>query len=315
MELRHLRYFVAVAEALNFSKAAEGLLVAQPAVSRQIADLEHDVGTVLLLRNKRTVRLTAAGEAFLYEAKGILAQVDAAVEKARRVARGEVGELTIAFLGAPTMCFLPGLIKQYRHLYPQVTVRLIEMTPERQLDAFARGHLQVGFTRPLPPGADRSLMSSPVLKEALQAVVPDRHPLAARKQLRLEDLSELPFVLLDRSEAVGLFDQIIAVCRGAGFSPRIVNSPNLMATVLTLVAAEQGVSLVPESVRNLGSREVVFLDLEPGPAPIELVMVWGRELPLLTAFQQLVRANLESIRRTFAPRSPAQGREDVTCTL
>jgi DNA-binding transcriptional LysR family regulator len=133
------------------------------------------------------------------------------------------------------------------------------MTPDRQLAAFAEGSLHLGFTRPLPAVGHQGLRAELVLQEALQAVVPETHPLARKKWAGLMDLSAYPFVLLDRNEATGLFDHIIAVCRTAGFSPSIVNAPNLMATVLTLVAAEQGISLVPESVRNLRSDSIAFL--------------------------------------------------------
>ncbi len=301
MELRHLRYFVAVAEALNFSKAAEMLRIAQPAISRQIADLEREVGTMLLERDTRTVRLTAAGAAFLMEAKRLLIDVEAAVDKAQRTGRGELGELFIAFLGAPTMRFLPGLVKQYRDRFPKIRLQLQEMTPERQLEAFAAGKLHVGFTRTLPPAALRELDSEVVLLEKLKAVLPERHPAALNNRLSLTDLADLPFVLLDRGEAIGLYDQIIAACQVAGFSPKIVDAPKLMATVLTLVAAEQGVSLVPESVRNLGSEQIQFIDISPQPAAIELVMAWIHtvDAPPAEAFKALVRQNLEGIHKSF----------------
>ena len=301
MELRHLRYFVAVAEALSFSKAAGQLRVAQPAVSRQIADLEEEVGTSLMQRNNRVVRLTAAGQAFLKDAKKMLDQAEAATERARRVARGEVGELNIAFLGAPTMIFLPALVKAYRRQFPEVTVNLFEMLPERQLAAFTEGRLHVGFSRPLPAPSHQGLRSELVLHEALQAVAPETHPLVRKKRVGLVDLSMYPFVLLDRNEMKGVFDRIIAACRAAGFSPSIVNAPNLMATVLTLVAAEQGVSVVPESVRNLRSEGIVFLNLQPKLEPIPLVMIWDDALdsPPRAAFQRLVREQLKDIRQHF----------------
>jgi DNA-binding transcriptional LysR family regulator len=303
MELRHLRYFVAVAEELNFSRAAGRLYVAQPAISRQIADLEAEVGTPLLQRNTRRVLLTAAGHAFLADARHLLADADAATERARRVARGEAGELAVAFLGAPTMRFFPTLVKEYRDRFPAVTLRMQEMTPERQLEAFAAGRLNLGFTRPLPGDGFGGLKEETVLEENLRAVVPVRHPLAPRESVALGELAHHPWVLLARGEAVGLHDHILAACRGAGFSPKVVNSPNLMATVLTLVAAEQGVSVVPESVRNLRTADVRFLPLPPAPGPVPLVMAWRAEddSPTLGAFRDLVRERRDAIRSGFAP--------------
>ena len=152
MELRHLRYFVAVAEDLSFSRAAERLLVAQPALSTQIAQLEAELGVLLLDRNRRSVRLTLAGQAFLQDARGLLRAADEAGERVRRVSRGEEGQLTIAFFSAPTMIFLPEIVRHFRSLHPGVSLRLLELTPERQLPALVQGVADLGFTRSLPPG-------------------------------------------------------------------------------------------------------------------------------------------------------------------
>jgi DNA-binding transcriptional LysR family regulator len=178
------------------------------------------------------------------------------------------------------------------------------MMPDRQLAAFAEGKLHVGFTRPLPAKGQQGLQSELVLQESLLAVVSETHLLADKSRARLADLSAHPFVLLDRVEATGLFDHVIAMCQAAGFSPSIVNAPDLMATVLTLVAAEQGISIVPESVRNLRRSAIRFLDLQPKQNPIPLVMIWkdtADSLPM-TAFQNLVREHLKEIRQNFVKR-------------
>jgi DNA-binding transcriptional LysR family regulator len=300
MELRHLRYFVAVATELNFSRAAENLLVAQPALSTQIADLEREIGTQLLFRNKRVVRLTAAGESFLADAQSILAAADSAKDKALRASRGELGELSIGFFAAPTMHFLPDLIRRYRSTYPHVTIRMHELTPDRQLTAFANGDIDVGFTRPLPAGTSE-LTSETLFREKWLAVLPETHPLASRRRIRLADLAREPFVLLDRPVAVGLYDQVISACQSAGFSPTVVHSPDLMATVLTMVAAEQGISIVPEGVQNLRSRQVVFLPLSPPLEPIPLIMCWrSKEIsPTVEAFRKLVQQRTAAIRKEY----------------
>src|SRR5262245_60426628 len=154
MELRHLRYFHAVATVLSFSRAAESLRVAQPALSRQIADLEQELGVVLLNRDRHRVSLTPAGQSFLRETDLLLAHAVEAAERARRIARGEVGELTLAFMTAPTFGFLPTLVREYRRLHPNVALKIVEMNPNHQLKAFADRTLDIGFTRPLPPNAE-----------------------------------------------------------------------------------------------------------------------------------------------------------------
>ncbi|MDA8744850.1 LysR substrate-binding domain-containing protein [Rubripirellula amarantea] len=296
MELRHLRYFVAVATELNFSKAAESQLVAQPALSTQIADLEREVGTSLLFRNKRVVRLTAAGAVFLEEARSILSSADAAKTKALRASRGEVGELAIGFFAAPMMHTLPDLIRRYRADYPDVTIRMHELTPDCQLSAFANKQIDIGFTRPLPAGHPE-LMSKTLLRERWVAVVPETHRLASRRRIKLSQLAQDPFVLLDRPVASGLYDQIIAACRAANFSPAVAHSPDLMATVLTLVAAEQGVSIVPEGVQNLLRKQVSFLPISPALERIPLVMCWRKDCdsPPAEAFRNLVEKRKASL--------------------
>ena len=300
MELRHLRYFVAVATELNFSRAAEKSLVAQPALSTQIADLERELGTALLFRTKRVVRLTAAGAVFFKEAQSILAAVNSATLKAQRAARGETGELSIGFFAAPTMLFLPDLIRQFRQNHPDVTVHMFEMTPDRQLAALESGEISVGFTRPLPPG-NAHLDSVTLFRERLLAVVPDTHPLASRRRVSTAELASESFVLLDRRIAISLFDNIITACQSAGFSPSIVSSPDLMATVLTLVAAGQGISIVPEGVQNLRSRQVAFVPISPALIPVPLVLCWNTNHSGETrdAFLRLVRSQVATIQKQF----------------
>lgn len=300
MELRHLKYFVAVATELNFSRAAETQLVAQPALSKQIADLEREIGTPLLFRTKRVVRLTAAGVVFLEEARRILAAAEDAKVRALRAASGEVGQLSIAFFSAPTMRFLPDLIRLYRQAFPSVDLRMLELTPDKQLKALERGEIDVGFTRPLPSGT-QSLASQRLFEERLVVVLPESHRLAAHRRLKLELLAEQPFVLLDRDVAPGLHDQITSACRHAGFSPQIQHSPTLMNTVLMLVAAEQGLSIVPEGVQNLRSDRLVFVPITPKLEPVPLLMCWREQSdsPTLTEFRKLVDSRIHSLKLGF----------------
>ena len=297
MELRHLRYFRAVATALSFSRAAESLRVAQPSLSRQIADLEQELGVVLLYRDRHKVSLTSSGHSFLREADALLIHANEAVEKARRIARGEAGELTLAFMTAPTFNFLPRLVREYRKLYPKVGLKIVEMNPNRQLDAFADRSLDIGFTRPLPPSA-AELDTQVILREDLLAVLSPGHRFKTNRRIRIAELSRERFILLAREEATSLFDHIVATCKIRGFSPAIVNTPYQMPTVLTMVAAGEGISIVPEHVRQLANPGVSFHALSPKPARIPLVVAWraDNETPTLRAMILLVREWLPRIR-------------------
>jgi DNA-binding transcriptional LysR family regulator len=290
MELRHLRYFQAVATTLSFSRAAEALRVAQPALSRQIANLELELGVVLLSRDRHNVSLTPAGQSFLHESGLLLSHAAEAADKARRIARGEAGELTLAFIGAPTFAFLPALVREYRRLYPEVGLKLVEMNPNHQLKAFAAENLDIGFTRPLPPGAE-GLRAQVVLREDLLAALPPGHRFQGRRRIRIADLSRERFVLLAREEATVLFDHIVAICRGCGFSPTIRNTPLQMATVLSMVAAGEGIGIVPEPARQLANPGVTFYPLSPKPTPIPLILAWrsAGETPTVKAMIALVR--------------------------
>ncbi|MBA2117868.1 LysR substrate-binding domain-containing protein [Bremerella alba] len=298
MELRHLRYFVAVATELSFSRAAESQFVAQPALSTQIADLEKEIGARLLFRNKRVVRLTPAGSLFLKEARAILKAADEAKSKALNASRGELGQLRVGFFAAPMMYLLPDLIRSFRLEYPKVTTHLHELTPDRQLVAFANDELDIGFTRPLPSG-NLGLTEEVLFRERFFAVVPQTHRLATRKRVRLVDLANEPFVLLNREVACGLYDHIIHSCREHAFSPDVKLSPELMTAVLTLVAAEQGVSIIPEGVRNLRRRQVAYIPISPAIEPIPLVMCWRNDSisPTMPNFRKLVQQCLPRLRQ------------------
>ena len=301
--MRHLRTFVAVATELNFTRAAEKLLVAQPSLSKQIADLEKELGVVLLARNRRSVHMTAAGVAFLEEARLILARAEQARVRALKVAQGETGQLKIGHFAAPTMVFLPDLIRRYRARYPQVAVQLFELTPDRQLEAFAAGRIDLGFSRPIPPGHPE-LATHLLFEERLVVATAETHPRAGQSSVHLADLAGEPFVLLDRSEASSLHDHVITACMQAGFSPRVVSAPSLMSTVTMLVAAGQGISLLPEGVENLRRHQIRYLPVQPEPPIIPLVMSWSvaSDSPPCSRFRELVIERADFVRQEFVAR-------------
>jgi len=209
MELRHLRYFRAVAESKGFREAARRLHVVQPALSQTVSDLERELGVRLLTRNSRSVRLTSEGEVFLKEAKEILAHADRSVELARGAARGEIGSLSVGFLGSATAFFLPRIIRDYRRRFPSVRLTLREMAPAPQIDEFRAGRLDVGFTRPISAADETWLRSECLYRDSLLAVLPKGHGACARAVVSVQQLADEPFVLFHRAGAPELFDAIV----------------------------------------------------------------------------------------------------------
>lgn len=289
MELRHLRYFVAVAEELHFGRAAERLRMAQPPLSQQIKRLEEELGVELLRRTKRRVELTEAGEAFLREASLALSQVDVAAEAARRADRGETGTLSVGFVGSAAYEVLPEILKAFRERYPEVEVGLEELTTAQQVRALGEGRIEVGFVRP-PVGED-GLEVETVLREPLVAVLPSDHPLSGQEDVSLGALAEEPFVMTPRRLGPSFYDRIVGACREAGFSPRVVQEAIQMQTIIGMVAAGIGVALVPASEGNLSRRGVVYKPIHDEGLEVELAMAWVPEAPspTLRAFLRIVR--------------------------
>ena len=298
MELRHLRYFTAVVQWMSYREASRRIHIAQPAISQTVADLEEELGLKLFSRAKRVAQLTPEGEVFYAEALRTLAQAEAAINTAKRAAKGEIGQLSIGFLGSATSAFLPELVRKYKAQYPGVKLALQELTPVQQELAFNLGAIDIGFTRALTAEQSRAFSWRVLYSDPLMAVLPVSRQVKT-KRVPTADLAKESFVLFHREGSPGLFDTITGVCKDAGFSPRVENEPNMMQTVLSLVEAEQGVSIVPACVRNLRSDGVRFYRLEPDEARVELGAAWKKENPsvVLRAFLELIDANAAQIRR------------------
>lgn len=298
MELRHLRYFAAVAQYLNYSEASRRLHVAQPAVSQTILDLEEELGVKLLFRTKRSVQITAAGTTFLRESEEILHRANEARRLAQRAARGEVGSLSIGFFGTAAAPILPALVQIYRSKFPNVELHLYEMNPDQQLAAFDDGRIDLGFSRPLPAERRSEFEEELVYTDRLAIALSETHPLAKQKVIRLKSLAGESFVQFHRRGAPGLFDEVIACCRRAGFSPRIVNEPNFMATVMTLVESGLGVSLIPRCVRSLNRPHVAIRPITPKSVSIPLNVAWRKAVdnPAMAAFLDILRTAKPQIR-------------------
>lgn len=289
MDLRHLRYFQAVAEELSFSKAARRLRIAQPALSRAVQELEQDLGTRLIDRNRRTVALTQAGTVLLGETAVVLERLDESLRRVKRTAAGEEGELRLGYIGPPTQPFLGRLLAEYRLRFPKVSVHLEERTPERVWEMVAKGRLSVALTRPVPGQGGRALSTLPLRQEPLGIVVRADHPLAEKKSISWKALAQEPLIVLARREGVGLHDEILAACRAAGFAPRISQSPSLMGTVLTYVEAGAGIGIATDSVAASSMPAGLrYVPVTPEHS-VPLVMVWNPDelSPVVKAFRDL----------------------------
>ena len=285
MELRHLRYFVALAEELHFGRAAEKLHISQPPLSMQIRALENELGVTLLNRTQRRVSLTQAGAALLGEARHILARVEQAVLITKRAGRGEIGELAIGFISVADYNVLPLVLREFRRRFPLVKLTLRESTTDAQIRDLAAGRIDVGFA--LPPINEPWLESVAVLREPLIAALPEKHPLARNPgKLALEKLKDAPFILFPRPNAPGLYDDVVSCCKAAGFSPRVEQEAIQMQTIVSLVSAELGVALIPASLTNLRRTGVTYKSLRGGSPLTEVHLVWRHDddLPALRVF-------------------------------
>lgn len=296
VELRYLQYFVAVAEELNFGRAANRLQIAQPPLSRQIRRLERELGVELLRRSSRRVELTAAGQAFLEESRRILAQVEQAVLVAQRASRGEIGRLVVGFEGSFSYDVLPFSLKAYQEQFPDVELVVQEMTTIVQGQVLEARGIEIGFI--VPPLDNPQLITETVWREHLVLVVSETNPLAVQPEVRLLDLANEPFVAGSYEHGCGLFVQVVQICRQAGFNPTIVQETNEIQMLLGFIAAGMGISLLPASVRHYQRPGVVYRTLQPPAPEIELAIVWqqNNSSPVLQRFINMVR---EFVRQNF----------------
>jgi DNA-binding transcriptional LysR family regulator len=293
MELRHLYYFVAVAEELHFGRAAQRLRIAQPPLSQQIQKLEEELGVQLFRRTKRRVELTEAGQVFLQEARQALAQVEQAVTAARRAGRGEIGRLAVGFVGSASYEILPRMIRRFHECFPDVELVLREATTSQQIRALHEGRIHVGLLR--PPVSGDALVIESFLVEPLIAALPETHALAGQPAVSLQELAHERYITFPRHLGPGLYDQIISICQQAGFSPEITQEAVQMQTILGLVATGIGVALIPASARNLRSAGVAYSELQGVQSGVEMALAWRKDdaSPSLQAFLKVVRSSVE----------------------
>jgi len=297
MELRHLRYFVAVAEELNFTRAARRLHIGQPPLSQQIKALEAELGLRLFERSKRRVTLTAAGERFFLSARQILADAERAAEEARRAARGEVGELRIGFTSSlPFTSLLPEVIRAYRRGYRQVTLTLVEMFTADQIDALTAGRLEIGFLRHTGQNAPPELELRPIRRDPLRLAIHSRHRLARERSVSFAQLREEEFITYPASAGTGLRLPLRQLALSAGFEPRVVQEASEAATQIGLVAAGLGVAVIPSPLECIRVPGVRYLPLRDPGAHVTLAVATRREAPspLLAGFLATLKKKIEA---------------------
>ncbi|MCT4717193.1 LysR family transcriptional regulator [Enterobacteriaceae bacterium H18W14] len=282
IELRHLRYFVAVAEELHFGRAAARLRISQPPLSQQIQILEQQIGARLLARTNRSVNLTAAGLQFLTDARQILGQVEAAAARAERLHHGETGELRIGFTSsAPFIKGVSDSLSTFRKRYPDVHIQMREINTRQQIAPLNDGELELGLMRNtrLPDTLEWKL----VLREPLLAMVHRDHPLAGSSSISLQALAHEPFVFFDPRVGTGLYDDILGLLHRFNISPYITQEVGEAMTIIGLVSAGLGVSILPASFKRVRVSDVVWLPLQEQEARSEMWLVWPKHRELSSA--------------------------------
>jgi DNA-binding transcriptional LysR family regulator len=293
IELRHLRYFLAVAETLHFTKAAERLGIAQPPLSQQIKRLEQLLGHRLFDRTTRGVKLTLAGQLLAQRARSTLEKVQDDLAQVRRLGRGEAGTLTVGFAGSVMFTNLPAAIESYRRRYPKVELRLRELSTSAQIAALLNGTLDLAFLR--DGDATEGIQIDTLLEERYVAVLPDAHPLARKRSLRVRDLQKQPFILFARRMGPLAFDRTIACCERNGFRPNIVQDAPQWPTLVRLVAAGLGVSLAPGCVATVAIPGAVYREVHAAcRTTVDLGTKTGSTTVLASNFIEIARKHLAS---------------------
>jgi DNA-binding transcriptional LysR family regulator len=285
IDLRQYRQFVAVAEEMNFRRAAERLRMAQPPLTAAIRRVEAELGVALLERTNRVERMTPAGEVFLLEARRVLAQSERAIEQARRAGEGLVGSLRITFVATAAHEMLPRIVRSFRARHGDVSLELQEATTAQQANALVDDRADIGLVAlPLPDGASLNTVS--LRRAALVAALPQEHPLASRTKLGLADLARDPWILFPPALGPGLHRRVVSACARAGFAPTVVQRAVQMDTIVSLVAAGLGVSVVPPALGEAGRPGVRFQPLQGRGTPIryELGLAYAQSSPLIDSF-------------------------------
>ena len=277
MELRHLRYFVAVAEAENVSRAALKLHVSQPGISRQIRDLEDEIGFQLFERSAKSLKLTSAGKSFLTEARAVLQRADEAVKTARAIATGEVGELHVGYAGSPTVRILPPTLRAFQSESPQVRVRLHDLSTEEMLAGLREGKLQIALMVCPTPSLLRGLRFAELTKLAISLAVAPKHPIARSRSVGLAEVAKQPLIGFSRADYPDYHELLDNIFRPAKLKPGIAEEHDSVASLIAAVEAGAGVAVVTESLACVTGPRLKFLKLSPEPKPLSLGAAWLKD--------------------------------------
>lgn len=294
IDLRKLRYFIAVAEELHFGRAAERLGMAQPPLTQQIQKLETALGCRLFSRKPRNTSLTEAGAVLLEEARRLLGGVAEAVERTRRAGRGETGHLTIGVPPSVMLSALPAVIRAYRRRFPEVKFTLRELSTSAIAEELAKGSLDIGFLRETQATALRAEF---VYEEPLVAVLPATHPLAGSRRLTLRHLASEPFILFPRRLGEAFYNKLTSLCVEAGFTPQIVQEATQWQSVVTFVETGMGVSIAPACVARFRWKDVVYRPLPGLSTRVAACRRTGESSAAATAFLNLAKMKMVSSAR------------------
>ena len=297
MELRHLRYFVSVAEALSFTKAAERLHTAQPSLSRQIRDLEEELGVQLLNRTKQSVTLTDEGRSFLGDAKRLLSLAAETVESVRRLHTGEVRALNVGYVSNLFHDLLPRTLASFHQELPTVSVNLFDLSCGDQFRALEEGKLDLGFVGLHEPIARRGLEFRTIASYKTVAALPKENPVTGKTTVELKALAPMFFIGMSETSYPGYREWLTRTCERAGFSPKVLQDVDLERTMIHAVAAGLGIALVPEQLKKLEHENVVFRPINPAVGT-EGCVAWrnGDTSSALKGFVQTVEQVGRSIR-------------------
>jgi DNA-binding transcriptional LysR family regulator len=301
MDLRQLRYFVAVAEELHFTRAARRLRIAQPTLSHQVRMLEKELGVNLLKRSKRSVELTHPGQVFLREAKRLLTNAADAVHAVQSAQAGRLGKLVVVCGPTSAYAGLLGVLELYRRRSPRVDVQVLESPVLDAVVTVEQAMADVGL---VVPYFESSLLKREIVLELpLLAAVPRSHSLASAQTLSLKELAEEPFVLFGQRRGSGFYERVLGICHASGFTPRVLEAMEHIHTLLYMVGAGYGVSLVPATLEPTSHREVALIPLRDASATLELGMVWrfDQTSPVLEGFLEIMRAWCREVRDGTRP--------------
>ncbi|GAB3626318.1 LysR family transcriptional regulator [Pandoraea terrae] len=308
MDLRQLRYFVAVAEERHFGRAAQRLAMTQPPLSQQIRALEDSLGAPLFVRTKRSVELTAVGRQLLPEVRRILGDADGLKALAQGLAHGEVGTLSLGFVSTADYGILPPLLREFGERYPRVRLQLLEATSDVQIEALMAGRLDAGlFIPPVPARFASELSYLPIVREPLMLALPADRAGAGTEAVSLNDYAREPLIVFPRRVAPAFYDIIMGCYSACGLTPRVGQEAIQMQTIVSLVSAGMGVALVPQSLCHLRRTGVVYRALRARNALIETGLLWrtAEVTPVLEGFLETARG--VALRLPALPQDMAHG--------